>query len=156
MARRFINGFLIQTDATFNTNKLNMPLSILLGITNMISSFSVAYTFISSESVKTFKFINTYCKELFFYDNCLGFAMMFGDFSLGLSSVMIKKGAISMVEASINQVYEIVNHLDILESDCTLHLCLWHIAEAVKVRLIKEGYPKEIREAKDIWIYSLI
>ena len=37
MARQFVNGFLIQTDAKFNTNKLNMPLSILLGVTNTMS-----------------------------------------------------------------------------------------------------------------------
>lgn len=66
MARRFVSGFLIQTDATFNTNELNMPLSILLGVTNTISSFPVAYTFISSESAEAFKFINACYKELFF------------------------------------------------------------------------------------------
>lgn len=58
MARQFVSGFLIQTDATFNTNELNMLLSILLGATNTVSSFPVAYALISSESVKAFKFIN--------------------------------------------------------------------------------------------------
>ena len=39
MARRILSGFLIQTDATFNTNELNMPLSILLSVTNTMSIF---------------------------------------------------------------------------------------------------------------------
>ena len=65
MARQFVSGFLIQTNATFNTNKLNMSLSILYGVTNTILSFPVAYVFISSESTEAFKFINGCCKELF-------------------------------------------------------------------------------------------
>lgn len=156
MARRFVSRFLIQTDATFNTNKLNIPLSILLGITNTILSFPMAYTFISLESAEAFKFINACCKELFFWDNCSSPAMMLGDFSLRLFAAMIKKAGISMVEASINQVYEMVNHLDALETDYTLQLYSWHAAEAVKIRLIKEDCPKEIREAKDIGIHILI
>ncbi len=61
-----------------------------------------------------------------------------------------------MVEDRMNQAYEMVNHLDARESDCNLQLYSWHSAEAAKARLIKEGYPKEIREAKDIRIHSLI
>ncbi len=49
-----------------------------------------------------------------------------------------------------------VNHLDVLENDCTFQLCSWHSAEAVKVNLIKEDYPQKINEAKDVGIYSLI
>lgn len=55
---------------------------------------------------------------------------MLGDFSLGLSAAMVKKAGISMVEGGINQAYKMVNHLDALESDCTLQLCSWHAAEA--------------------------
>lgn len=67
MGRRFVSGFVVQTDASFNTNELNMPLSILVRITNTISNFPLAYTFISSESAEAFKFVNTYCKEFFFF-----------------------------------------------------------------------------------------
>lgn len=49
-----------------------------------------------------------------------------------------------------------VNHLDVLEIDYTLQLYSWHAAEAVKARFIKKDYPKEIREVKDIRIYTLI
>ena len=96
------------------------------------------------------------CKELFFWDDCPGPAVMLGDFSLCLSAAMVRKAGISVVEAGINQAYELVNHLDALESDCTLKLCSWHAAEAFKARLIKEGYPKEVREEKDVGWHSLI
>ena len=62
---------------------------------------------------------------------------MLGDFSLGLSVAIVKKAGISVVRADMNQVYELVNHLDALESDCTLQLCSWHAAKAFKTRLIK-------------------
>ena len=39
MAQRFVSSFVIQTNAIFNTNELNMPLSILVGITNTMASF---------------------------------------------------------------------------------------------------------------------
>ena len=156
MGRRFVSSFVVQTDATFNTNELNMPLSILVGITNTMSSFPLAYTFISSESAEAFKFVNACCKELFFWDDCPGPAVMLGDFSLGLSAAMVRKAGISVVEAGMSQAYELVNHLDALGSDCTVQLCSWHVAEALKVRLIKKGYPKEIKEQKDIGLHSLI
>ncbi len=156
MASQVVSGFLIQTDAIFNINELNMPLSILLGVTNTMSSFSIAYAFISLESAETFKFINFCYKELFFSNDCLGSAVMLGDILLGLSESMVKKAGISMVEDRVNQDYEIVNYLVAIESHCTLQLCLWHSASAVKTSLIKESYPKEIREAKDVRIYSLI
>lgn len=156
MGRRFVSNFVVQTDATFNTNELNMPLSILVGVTNTMSTFPLAYTFISSESAEAFKFVNACCKELFFWDYCPGPAVMLGDFSLGLSAAMVRKAGISVVEARINQAYELVNHLDALGSDCTLQLCSWHAAEAFKARLIKEGYVKEVREEKDVELHSLI
>ena len=66
MGQRFISSFVVQTDATFNTNELNMPLLILVGITNTMSSFPLVYTFISFESAEAFKFVNSYCKKFFF------------------------------------------------------------------------------------------
>lgn len=133
-----------------------MPLSILIGITNTISSFPLAYTFIFSESAEAFKFVNAYCKELFFQDDCLGPTVILGDFSLGLSAAMVRKAGISVVEARINQAYELLNHLDALGSNCTLQLCSWNAAEALKAWLIKERYPKEVREKKDVRLHSLI
>ena len=44
---------------------------------------------------------------------------MLRDFSQGLSADMVRNADISVVEAGINQAYELVNHLDALRSDCT-------------------------------------
>ena len=156
MTRRFVSSFVIQTDATSNTNELNMLLSILAEVTNTMASFPVAYTFIFSESAEAFKFVNACCKELFFWDDCPGPPVMLGDFSLGLSAAMSKNAGISIAEADMNQAYELVNHLDALGSDCTLQLCSWNAAEALKALLIKKRYPKEVREQKEVGLYSLI
>jgi hypothetical protein len=34
LGSRFVNGFLYETDAKFNTNELRLPLSVMVGITN--------------------------------------------------------------------------------------------------------------------------
>lgn len=66
MRQRFVSSFVVQTAVTFNTNELNMSLSILVGITNIMSSFLLAYTFIFSKSAEAFKFVNAYWKSFFF------------------------------------------------------------------------------------------
>ena len=72
LARRFLSHFLVETNATFNTNRLNMPFSVLLGITNTGSFFPAAYCFISSESKESFLFMFAFMEELMFYDQCVG------------------------------------------------------------------------------------
>ena len=73
-------------------------------------------------------------------DDCPKPAVILGDFSLGLSAAMVRKAGISVVEAGINQAYELVNYLNAFGSDYTLQLCFWYAAEAFKARLIKAGY----------------
>jgi hypothetical protein len=34
MLRRFVSSFIYETDATFNTNRLKLPLSVMVGIDN--------------------------------------------------------------------------------------------------------------------------
>lgn len=114
MARRFVSSFIIQTNAIFNISKLNMPLSILVGVTNTMTSFPLAYTFIYSKSIETFKFVNICCKKLFFWDDYPGPVVIMGVFSLSLLVVMVKNVNISIVEGGINQAYKLVNHLNAL------------------------------------------
>lgn len=66
LARWFISSFMIQTDATFNTNQLNLPLSVLVGKTNTQHIFPAAYCFITSESLEAFQFITQCINDLFF------------------------------------------------------------------------------------------
>jgi hypothetical protein len=55
LARRFVSGFIYETDAMFNTNVLKMPLSVMVGIDNTGKTFSMAYCYITSESAASFK-----------------------------------------------------------------------------------------------------
>ena len=57
MARRFISRFVLQTNATFNTNELNLSLSILIGKTNILTSFVAAYCYVTFESKIAFIFV---------------------------------------------------------------------------------------------------
>lgn len=66
MGPRFVNSFIVQIDVIFNINELNIFLSIFIGITNIMSGFSLAYSFLSFEFIEVVKFVNTYCKNLFF------------------------------------------------------------------------------------------
>jgi hypothetical protein len=47
----------METDATFNTNSLYLPLSVVVGITNTGKTFPLTYTWITSESTEAFQFI---------------------------------------------------------------------------------------------------
>lgn len=156
MSLKFVNNFIIQIDAIFNTNTLNILLLILIEITNTMSSFLLAYTFIFSEFAEVIKFVNACCKELFFWDDCLGLVVMLRDFSLDLLVAIVRKAGISIVKVEINQAYELFNYLDVLVSDCILQSCFWHIVEDFKAWLIKERYSKEVRKEINIGLHSLI
>ena len=45
---------------------------------------------------------------------------MLRNFSIDLSVAMLKNAGISIIEETINQIYELINHLDALRSNCTL------------------------------------
>lgn len=156
MARRFVSGCVIETDATFNTNELRMPLSGLIGITNTMSTFPVAHCFITSESTSAFVFINECLKDMFFFDDCPGPAVMLGDFSAGLSQAMLKTIQKSRSEAGMSIAWKLSHELDHVGINCTLQLCSWHAAEAIKKRLITEGYHVDKRKELVNLIWSWI
>ncbi len=85
LARRFVSGFIYETDATFNTNTLRLPLSVMVGIDNTGSTFPMAFMFITSESAKSFTFASEQLTDLCFYD-CAEAAVICGDFSKGLGA----------------------------------------------------------------------
>ncbi len=109
-ARRFVCDFVIQTNATFNTNQLNMFLSVLISITNTVKSFAVTYCFVNSESVEMFIFINCCIRDLLFHDDCPESAIMLKDFSTELSLTMTQKKEMKL-------------KLDALDSEIQLQLC---------------------------------
>lgn len=124
LARRFVSGFMIQTDATFNTNQLNLPLSTLVGVTNTMRTFTVAYCFITSESAESFLFIFKCLQDLIFYDECPGPGVILGDFAAGLVAAMLKKRSQTRNrDAALNIAWEVSQAMDSVKTDCVLQLC---------------------------------
>jgi hypothetical protein len=70
LTRRFVSGFLYETNTTFNINTRRLPLSIIVGINNTRHTFPMAFMFITTESAKSFKFTRECLIDLCFYD-CL-------------------------------------------------------------------------------------
>lgn len=68
LERRFVSNFLYETDATFNTNKLCLPLSVMVSITNTRKTFPLAYCYITSKSAKSFDFVARELTKYVFYD----------------------------------------------------------------------------------------
>ncbi len=107
--------------------------------------------------------MNNCMKDLFFYDNCRGPAVLLGDFAAGLTAAMIKKRTNlltmpvdqlgTIAEAGMEVAWQLSSQMDDLDSHCFLQLCNWHAAEAIKKRLTREGYPLEMRKplADMVW-----
>ena len=57
LAKQCVSSFVYETDATFSTNDLKMPLSILVSIPNTGKTFCFVLCFITSKSAATFTFI---------------------------------------------------------------------------------------------------
>ena len=72
-------------------------------MTNTLKTVPIAYCFIESESTQAFLFMNDCMKDLFFYDDCSGPAVLLGDFAAGLTAAMIKKRT-NMMTISDDQV----------------------------------------------------
>jgi hypothetical protein len=66
LVRRFVSGFMYETDATFNTNTLRLPLAVMVGVDNTGSTFPMAFMFITLESAKSFKFASDQLTDLCF------------------------------------------------------------------------------------------
>jgi hypothetical protein len=89
---RFVSGFTYETDATFNTNSLRLPLSVIVGIDNTGAAFPIAFCYITSESAASFKWVARQLTKLVFY-NCPEPDLIVGDFSKGLGAAVAAKAA---------------------------------------------------------------
>lgn len=77
-------------------------------------------------------------KELMFYDDCPGPYVLIGDFSTGLGAAMMK--AVTKKENPGGKAefpWKMAQAMDHSNTDCTLQLCTWHEAEAIKKNLSK-------------------
>jgi hypothetical protein len=153
-----------ETDATFNTNRLKLPLSVMVSIDNRGRTFPMAYCYITSESAASFKFVADQLSDLIFYD-CPEPAVVVGDFSKGLGAAMAAKATVDLGLTDITEeplvcpldqdeefpeaaeviVHEGFNHGG--PQHIILQLCEWHAVAAIKRRLIAAGrYSKEHRD----------
>ena len=89
MARRFVSEFVWETDATFNTNNFKMPLSVLVGITNIGATFPIAFVFISAESASMFRWVHEQLTSMIFYNYSLP-KVVVGDFAKGFMAAFIE------------------------------------------------------------------
>jgi len=95
MLKRFISCFIYKTDATFNTNRLKLPLNIIVSINNCSKTFLVAYYYITLEAAASFKFVANQLSNLVFY-NCLEAAVVIKDFLKGLIAAIAAKAAVNL------------------------------------------------------------
>ena len=169
LVRRFVSGFLYETNATFNTNTRRLPLSVIVGIDNTKHTFPMAFMFITTELAKSFKFIRECLIDLCFYD-CLQPSLIYGDFSKGLRAAVTAQRAKDLVKdiKDNNGFIDIDDVADDSEAEHSgeflegtivvdvavetkgertrLQLCEWHTIKAIKRRLIHSGrYSKETR-----------
>jgi hypothetical protein len=159
LARRFVSGFIYETNATFNTNYLKLPLSVMVSIDNTSKTFPMAYCYITSKSVASFKWIREQLTDLAFYD-CPKAALIYGDFSKGLGAAVVAKAIADLARTKpTNKVLPqdpttlleatkvIVGEATNKASAVKLQLCEWHAIEAIKRKLVAIGrYKKERRE----------
>ena len=101
LARRFVSDFMYKTDATFNTNSLRLPLSVIIGIDNTRATFPIAFCYITSESAASFKWIAKQLIKLAFY-NCPKLDLIIRDFSKGLRAAVAAKAVADLARLELS------------------------------------------------------
>ena len=86
-----------EIDATFNTNQLKLPLSVMVGIDNCGKTFPLAYCYIMLELAASFKFVAEQLSDLAF-NNCPEAAVICTNFTKGLRAAIAAR---SLCESSI-------------------------------------------------------
>ena len=84
-----------KTNATFNTNRLKLSLSVIVSINNYSKTFLVAYCYITLEATASFKFVANQLSDLVFY-NCPKAVVVVKDFLKGLAAAIAAKAAINL------------------------------------------------------------
>lgn len=123
LTKRFCSDFMLQMDATFNTNALKMLLFVAVGITNTNLTFPAAFSFAISESEVAVNFFLRCLKEEVF-DDCPAPRVVIVDQSKG-------------IQAS----------LSVMMPTTYIQLCQWHAAENARAKVAKsKGYDWETRK----------
>lgn len=169
LARWFVSGFIYETNATFNTNCLKMPLSVMVDIDNTSKTFLIVYCYITLESTMSFKWIAEQLTDLAFYD-CPKAALIYKDFSKGLRAAVAAKATSDLARTTpTNKVLSletsvILDATQVVVGEATgkpapvkLQLCEWYAIEAIKQKLVvagryKKDQQEEIIELIQAWV----
>lgn len=124
LAKRFCSDFMMQNDATFNTNATKLLLFVAVGVTNTNMTFSAALSFATAESEEAYRFFFDVLNEQL-WDDCPPPRVNLADQGKGLIAA-----------------------LPIKLPDCQLQLCSWHAVQNIRARVNngKRGYAKERRD----------
>ena len=136
LAQRFVAGFVLIIDGTFNTNNLRLPLLIAVGITNSGKTFPVAFSYCPSESKDSYDF---------FFQSLKGEAFL-GD--IQLMKVIMADQAGGLIAACDYPNPKLLPGVQ-------LQHCNWHAVEAMKAKYRKSGYSSgEVEELAGLsWAY---
>jgi hypothetical protein len=118
--KRFVSGFLLVIDGTFNTNDHRLPLLTMVGVLNTGETFPVAFSFCQSESRAAFDFVWESLREECFTPEIPPPRVILGDWAAGLI-------------ASIPQSFP----------ECQFQGCDWHAVQAMIRKFRSEGYTKD-------------
>lgn len=117
LAQRWVAGHALVIDATFNTNALQLPLMVAVGVTNENKTFPIAFSYCPSESAESFVFFLESLRTVFF-QNTPEPAVVLSDLAAGMIS------AFDIHKAMPRSV---------------LQFCSWHAAEAIKKKIRRAG-----------------
>jgi hypothetical protein len=85
-AQRFVADWLIIIDGTFNTNELDLPLLVIVGVLSTGQTFPVAFSYCPSESTKSIRFVWDCLKQECFTGDVPPPRIILGDWAAGLIS----------------------------------------------------------------------
>jgi hypothetical protein len=92
LCRRFVTGFLLETDATFNKEARGLLLHNLVGIDNCGKTFPALQLFATNEGARVFEKVEEVWDRAIFYD-CPSPAVLAGDFAAGLAKSVGRSAA---------------------------------------------------------------
>jgi hypothetical protein len=132
LTRRFCPDWMIQTDGTFNSNRIKMPLIDCLGVNNTGKSFIFAFAFVTSDSSDDWGFVLE-CLEQTVFDGLPLPRVVLADQGLGLRAVFHATWP-----------------------ECISQVCEWHAAMNIQRRLAAQRYKKDERKLiiKLVWAYN--
>jgi hypothetical protein len=89
-AQRFVADWLIIIDGTFNTNELDLPLLVIVGVLSIGQTFPVAFSYCPAESTKSISFVWDCLKLECFTGDVPPPRIILGDWAAGLISSVPK------------------------------------------------------------------